>query len=203
MKVVAEAEGFRLVYSLSYGPTGAVATRRRMDANRDGRVSAAESGAEAARLGRRIATDMVVEVDGDRVPIEWSSRFVGPAIGGVDPSPLTIELGTTLPLGPGEHTVSLMDVGLDEIERSDYGFDASAPAVLVASGSGASPGSVERLVSFLERSEAPERRVTARFRLPGSASPPWLIWAGVAALVIAAAVGLVVRRRLSARRTGT
>lgn len=197
------------MYSLSYGPAGAVATRRKMDSNRDGLITAAESRAEATRLGRQIAGDMVVEVDGDPVPIEWASPFVGPRAGGVDPSPLTIELGATVPLDPGEHTVSVVDVvGLDEIERSDYGFDATSPAVLVASGSGTSPSGIERLVSFLERAGAEERRVTARFRLPGSASSGWIIWAGAAALVSAFAVVLVVnraraRRRATAPRTGT
>lgn len=195
MKLVGEAAAVRLVYSMSYGPSAALAVRRRMDADRNGRITAAESRAEAARVGRRIAVDLRVEVDGDRVPIEWGIPFVGPATGTLDPSPLTIELQATVPLDPGEHAVSLVDVGLDDVDRTDYGFDASAPAVLVASGEGASPAGTERLVSFLERTGGvTERRVTARFRLPGSATSPWPIAAAGTAVVLVSCAVLLVRR---------
>lgn len=206
MKLVAEEGRVRVVYSLSYGPMGAASARQRMDANRDGRLSAAETSAAARALGDRLASEVAVSVDGDPVALRWDPPFVGPPSGPVDTSPLTIELSAVVELEGGESLVRLVDLPtLEDIERSDYGFEARPPAELLASGAGDAPSAQERLVSFLDRRTSGPRVVSARVRLPGGTFGGRWAWIGaVAAVVLVLGGGVwLARRRVSGRRTGT
>ncbi len=206
MKLVAEEGRLRVVYSLSYGPMGAASARQRMDENRDGRLTAAETTAAARALGERLAREVGLTVDGDRVALRWDSPFVGPPSGPVDTSPLTIELSATVELAGGESLVRLVDLPtLDDIERSDYGFEARPPAELLASGAGDAPSAQERLVSFLDRRTHGPRVVSARVRLPGGTlGGRWWWIGGVAAVILVLGGGVwLVRRRVSGRRMGT
>lgn len=205
VKLVAEDGGLRVVYSVSYGPMGAAAARQRMDANHDGRLTAAETKAGARALGARLAREARLTVDAEPVPLRWGEPFVGPPSGPVDTSPLTIELSAAVELPGGESVVQLVDVPtLENVERSDYGFEARPPAELLASGSGAAPSAQERLVSFLDRRSRGPRVVSARVRLPVRVTrAAWIAACGVAALLVVG-VGLwLARRRISGRRTGT
>jgi hypothetical protein len=205
VKLVAEDGRLRVVYSVSYGPMGAADARQRMDANRDGRLTVTEAKAGARALGARLAREARLTVDGDPVALRWDEVFVGPPSGPVDTSPLTIELSAAVELPDGESVVRLVDVPtLENVERSDYGFEARPPAELLASGSGDTPSAQERLVSFLDRRARGPRVVSARVRLPVGASRTAWIAAGASAALIVAGVGVwFVRRRISVRRTGT
>jgi len=205
VKLVAEESGLRVVYSLSYGPIGAAGARRTMDKDHDGRLSAAESMAGARALGERIAREAHLRVDGTATPLAWAAPFIAPPKGPVDTSPLTIELTATVALGGGQTLVTLDDVpALDGVERSDYAFEAKAPAELLASGQGDEPNGQERLVSFLDRRASGRRTVSMLVRLPG-ASRTWIfIVAGVAlgVGVLGGVVFRIVRRRRVRQRTG-
>ena len=181
VKLVAEGGGLRVVYSLSYGPIGAAAVRRSMDADHDGRLTPAESAAGARALGDRIAREGHLRVDGTATPLVWATPFVAPNRGAVDTSPLTIELSANVVLGGGETTVSFEDVpALDGVERSDYAFEARMPAELLASGQGDEPTGKERLVSFLDRRAQGRRVVSMRVRLPATSGTWGWLGAGLA-----------------------
>lgn len=205
VKLVAEDGRLRLVYSLSYGPVGAADARQGMDANHDGRLTAAESKAAAEALAARLSREVHLAVDGAPVVLRWQEPFVGPPSGPIDTSPLTVELSANVPLEPGESIVKLVDVPeLENIERSDYGFEARPPAELLASGQGDAPTAQERLVSFLDRRSHGRRLLTVRVKLPGERRRTR--WAAVVAgvvLVVSGGIALLARRRVSGRRTGT
>jgi hypothetical protein len=69
----------RLVYTVYMGEEPGRRARARIDRNRDGQVGEGEAEAFGAQLGAEVASRLDIEIDGQPVPVSWSSIDVGMA----------------------------------------------------------------------------------------------------------------------------
>ncbi|MBW2462516.1 MAG: hypothetical protein JRH11_12780 [Deltaproteobacteria bacterium] len=142
LKVDFEGGHVRVVVSLMLGPGEAARVLRvadREDGDGDGTLSPTEADAYLARWGVGLGEDLVLELDGARVRVDWGEAYLDPT-GPISPRPATVEMIGRIPLSAGEHHLVLRDgMRRETFERTDVAFSGHDGAELVASG-----GSEER-----------------------------------------------------------
>jgi hypothetical protein len=111
LKFTLMGDRVRLAYTVYFGEVPAAAVRRRIDANRDGRLDDGES----ASFGRRVAADVepniAVTIDGVPVPLAWAEVDVGLGTPIVQAGSFSIDMIAWLcvPGGRGAHELVLRD----------------------------------------------------------------------------------------------
>jgi hypothetical protein len=134
----------RLVVSLTFGELAMARVRQAADRDADGRVSAAESEVYLAAWRRDLQQEIVVELDGSPVALDWRDAYLA----------LTGEVATAEMVGhfsfddTGAQAVLVRDrMPKAPFERTDVGFIAREGAELLRSGQGENPtGRVQALV---------------------------------------------------------
>ncbi|RLB54204.1 MAG: hypothetical protein DRJ42_09875 [Deltaproteobacteria bacterium] len=139
LKVDFEGGHVRVVVSLMLGPGEAARVLRvadREDGDGDGTLTPTEADAYLARWGVGLGEDLVLELDGAAVRVDWGEAYLDPS-GPISHRPATVEMIARVPLSAGEHHLVLRDgMRRETFERTDVAFSGHDGAELVASGVG-------------------------------------------------------------------
>ncbi len=77
LKVTPAADRVRLAYTVFFGEVPGAQTRPQIDANHDGRLDDAESGAFGHALAAEVAASLELTLDGVTQPVRWTMVAVG------------------------------------------------------------------------------------------------------------------------------
>lgn len=77
LKVTPFANGFRLAYTVFFGEIPGASERRKLDANRDGRIDRAEADAFGHLLAAEVRDALDLETSGTTEPLRWTIVDVG------------------------------------------------------------------------------------------------------------------------------
>jgi hypothetical protein len=187
----------RTGFTIFFGDRPGAEERRRMDANGDGRIDAAEAAAFGLRVRDRLAPGLAVTVDG-RTATGWSVADVGLGIDAVAAGALSVDLALVVPYDDpraAEHSLHLADdLEVDRPGEGEIRVEES-PGVRTI-------GNADLALPFIGNPSARgERAIDVRFAVDPALRPPpahRVVWlAGPALLVVAAAVALAAwaRRR--------
>ncbi len=116
--VLAGRDRIQLVYTILYGEAPALAARKSVDLDEDGRIDDKEKALLGARAAAAVAAGLHLSLDGRPVRLVPTSTDVGLAGDSVAPEPYSVDLGYTLVLpSRGPH-----ELGLDDkVEVSNEG----------------------------------------------------------------------------------
>ncbi len=148
LKLDAAAGELRVVVSLTLGPSETVRVMDAADENKDGEVSRAETDAYMASWGVGLATELPIEIDGERVPLEWGEPYLDP-MGPVMPVPGAVEMVARIPISGGRHRIVLRDgMQSEKYDRTDVAFESRDGVTLVASAKSSEPTSAHERLAF-------------------------------------------------------
>lgn len=109
LKLSVAPDRVRLAYTVFFGEVPGAATRRAMDADRDGVLEPSEQRAFAEQLGRELAERLALSIDDHPVLLRWQP----PVVGGVEPGTagaFSVDLVATACLVPArQHRALLRD----------------------------------------------------------------------------------------------
>ncbi len=109
VKLTPMADRLRIAYSVLYGSAPAAATRRKLDADRNGIIDAKEGKRFGDGFASQLAKALRVRVDGRAVAVRWEEIAVGLDDRRVGPFPLAIDLVARIPLRSGARHEVLFD----------------------------------------------------------------------------------------------
>ncbi len=203
LKIDATERDTRLVVSLTLGASEGRRVLEAADGDHDGDVSQTEADAYLAEWGRGLHDELPVEVDGERVEIEFDEPFLDP-IGRVASVPVTVEMVAHIPIEAREAVIVVRDqmVRRETYDRTEVAFRGHDGAEVVASGGVEAPTSRELDLAFgTTTGSAMPEVIAMRALYPSRSEPSHVPWAGVGVLaLVGIGVGVAVRRRREARR---
>ncbi len=204
MKLDASEADTRLVVSLTLGPSEGRRLLSEADADGDGVVSEREATTFLDAWGAGLREELPVEVDGARVPLEFTDPFLDP-VGRVSAVPVTVEMVAHLPITEREALIVVHDrmVRREIFERTDVLFRGHDGAEIRASGFGESPRRRELDLAFGPSvGRGSPEALSASVRYPNRAPTPsrGLRWALVVLVGVALAFLSLVGARALARR---
>jgi hypothetical protein len=111
LKLTPLGDRVRLAYTVFYGEIPGAELRRTLDANHDGAIDDAESGAYGDRIARELAAALEVTVDGAPWPVAWSQVVVGLGTPRTAAGTFSIDLVASICLARprGTHQVQIRD----------------------------------------------------------------------------------------------
>lgn len=199
----------RLAYTVMVGPAPAAAWRRAADANHDGTLDDAETGAIGARARAAVLAALSLTVDGKTVVPAFDAPAVGLAGSEVAPSAFSVDLVARVPLaGAPPHTVRVDDATSEsQLGEIEVRVEESPSTRLLESHRG--PSGSEKETRFLFRgpkfSALEDRSISLRFdaaaRAPAAeAAPPssrrgWWWWLLLGTIAVAGVAVALSRRR--------
>lgn len=216
LKVTPLRGGARLAYTVFFGEIPGAAERRQLDANRDGRIDAAEARSFGDRLAAQIADALEVEAGGSQYRIRWTVVDVGLGTdavaagsfsvdmiaylcGGGSPQRLRLRDGFRLPR-PGETEVKVEDTPGVTVTRARVGGadDPSHDYRFVGAGGPLTDPGLE--VEWTATDAAPDLPPGACAAAPGQkTSRPWLLGVVAGGGLVVVALGYALVRRLRRR----
>jgi hypothetical protein len=191
----------RIAYTVMIGELPALAVRRAMDDNHDGRLDPGEQKRWAEALAARVDQALTVELDGARVHPRWEVPVAGGLEAGkVEPVPFSVDLVARLDAGRGVHTVKLDDATeLDQLGESELRIEEGPGARLLAAWQGREDsGKQTRFVWNGPRFSVVEDR-SVGFRFDDGAAPPHPRRRAYPIALIGAPLGLLIAAVMMAR----
>jgi hypothetical protein len=110
VKLTVLGDRVRLAYTVYYGELPGAVERRRLDADRDGRLTDAETAPLASTLAAAVASRLTLTVDGTALPTRWTATDVGLGTPVVAAGSFAVDLIAWYCLPAGErHSLHLID----------------------------------------------------------------------------------------------
>lgn len=111
LKLTPLGDRVRLAYTILFGEVPGANARKDIDTDRDGTISDAEARAFADTIGKQVAAEVVLEIDGVAQPIAWASVDAGMGTPVVAAGAFSIDLVVyaCLPRARGRHRVTVHD----------------------------------------------------------------------------------------------
>jgi len=92
LRLAPMSNGARLAYTVYLGEIPGAETRVGMDTDGDGTISDSEADAYGDKLARDVASQLVVELDGEKKEVTWANVHVGLGTPTVDAGAFTVDL---------------------------------------------------------------------------------------------------------------
>lgn len=173
LKLAVAADRVRLAYTVFFGDVPGAATRRAMDADRDGALAPDEQRAFAEELGRELAARVTLAIDDRPVALRWQPGVVGGAGPGTAGA-FSVDLVATACVPPArEHRVRLRDgFTLPRPGETEVLLEEGAGLVVLEARIGAARarGRLLRFAGAVPALAEPGLTFTARFAELGAAS---------------------------------
>jgi hypothetical protein len=110
LKLTVLGDRVRLAYTVYYGELPGALERRRIDRDRDGQLTDAETAPLAAQLAADVAARLTLTIDGRALPTRWTATDVGLGRPVVAAGSFAVDLIAWYCLPPGErHSLNLVD----------------------------------------------------------------------------------------------
>jgi len=221
LKLTPLADRVRLAYTVFYGELPGRTERAAIDTDHDGAISEAEGHAFGLDVAAKVASSLVLDVDGKPTPVRWDTIDVGMGTPSAQAGSFSIDLVAYVCFDraggdhrvlvhdrfrlphPGETEVRVEDSPGVRVERAHVGAaeDPSFDYRFIGPGGPLEDDGLE--LAYSAGDKAP-RTADGRCRGPGGASAGAgrmaVVVAGVAIAVAAIAGALLLRRRRAAAR---
>jgi hypothetical protein len=198
IKIALLRDSVRVAVTVFFGERPGFAERRRMDADGDGAIDAAEARAFGERVLRDVGAAIAFDLDGRRIDA-WTLEDVGMGVATAAAGAFSVDLVVRAPLGDGdEHALRLEDrLQLPAPGEEQIRIEESPGVRLVDAYREPDSRGLQTTFDFTGN-PGPSRTIRARFHVDGAVRPPpvrpiwpWAVAAGAVAL---AAVAVALRR---------
>jgi hypothetical protein len=111
LKIAPLGDRVRLAYTVFYGEIPGASMRPKLDADHNGTISDAEAKAFGKDLGDQVQATLELEIDGQTVPVTWTTVDVGLGTPDVNAGSFSVDLVAyaCLPTARGQHHIVVRD----------------------------------------------------------------------------------------------